>query len=152
MKIRWIATVLSLVVATGISGAAHALDEVYTGFFSNLAVGGYDPVAYFADGMPLRGSSEHTYDWKGVTWQFAKARNRELFQADPDKYAPAYGGYCAYAVANGATAPGDPEVWRVVDGRLYLNVNRTIQNEWQKDIPGFVRSADANWPQLLQGE
>ncbi len=152
MTIRRIAAVLTFMVALGTSGAAHALDPIYTGFLSDLAVGGYDPVAYFADGMAVKGSSEHTYEWMGATWRFSSAQNRELFQAASDKYAPEYGGYCAYAVANGVTAPGDPEVWKVVDGKLYLNVSKSIQIEWEKDIPGYNQRADSNWPRLLEGQ
>ena len=152
MRIRRVAAVLALAVAIGVASAAHAIDPIYTGFFSNLAVGGYDPVAYFAAGMAEKGSSELTYEWMGATWQFASVQNRELFHANPDKYAPEYGGYCAYAVANGATASGDPEVWKVVDGKLYLNVSKSIQIEWEKDTPGYIRSADSNWPRVLEGK
>jgi YHS domain-containing protein len=143
---------LAFAIAIGASSAAHAIDPIYTGLFSDLAVGGYDPVAYFAEGIPVEGSGEYTHEWKGATWRFSSARNLELFQADPEKYAPEYGGYCAYAVANGVTAPGDPEVWRIVEGRLYLNVSESIQTEWERDIPGYIRSADSNWPRLLEGE
>ena len=86
------------------------------------------------------------------TWRFASASNRERFEREPERYAPQYGGYCAYAVSYGSTAPGDPHAWKIVDGRLYLNVNARIQAEWEKDIPGHVRKADANWPRLLAGD
>ena len=152
MRTHWIGTALVFAIAVGVSGLARALDPIYTGFFGDTAVSGYDTVAYFTDGLPVEGSREHSYDWMGTTWLFASAEHRELFQADPEKYAPRYGGYCAYAVANGVTAPGDPQVWRIVDGRLYLNVNKSIQSEWEKDIPGYIHSADANWPKLLKAD
>lgn len=152
MTSRRIAATLAFAVLVIAASPAEALDPIYTGFLSDTAVGGYDPVAYFTDGKPVEGSREHTVEWMGTTWQFASTAHRELFLQDPERYAPRYGGYCAYAVANGGTAPGAPEVWKVVEGRLYLNVNKSIQLEWEKDIPGYIRRADANWPQLLGGE
>jgi YHS domain-containing protein len=142
---------LFAVITSGVASAA-GVDAIYTGFLSDSAIDGYDAVAYFTDGKPVKGSAEHTFEWKGATWRFATAEHKAQFEQEPDRYAPQYGGYCAYAVANGATAPGDPSVWRIVDGELYLNLSKSIQSEWEKHIPGFVRSADANWPRLLKGE
>ena len=137
----------SLTVAGG--GSAWAIDEVYTGRFSSVALGGHDAVAYFTESRPIEGSSELEYRWKGATWRFASQRNLEAFQADAEAYAPQYGGYCAYAVSQGATAPGDPNVWRIVDGKLYLNVNEAVGKIWANDIPGYIAKADAIWPELL---
>ena len=109
---------------------------------------GYDPVSYFTGAAPVRGSEAITAPHRGETYRFISAANRDAFAADPEKYLPQYGGYCAWAVAQGKLAPGDPLVSRVVDGKLYLNVNRSIAARWQQDIPGFIRSADANWPKL----
>lgn len=109
---------------------------------------GYDPVAYFTDGKPVKGTAALTADYKGEKYQFATAQNRDAFVAAPEKYLPQYGGYCAWAVAQNQLAPGDPKVFKVVDGKLYLNVNRDVANRWEKDIPGFIRAADANWPKL----
>ena len=131
MKTFWAMVSAALVSLS--AAAASAIEPIYTGTFSSTAVGGFDPVSYFSDAGPTRGSAD-------------------LFRAEPEKYAPQYGGYCAYAVANGVTAPGDPEVWKIVDDKLYLNVNRSIANEWEKDIPGYVRKADQNWPRLLASE
>jgi hypothetical protein len=89
------------------------------------------------------GSNEFEHDWKGSKWQFVSAENRKLFKRNPEKYAPRYGGYCAWAAAQGYTAEGDPEVWRIVDGKLYLNFNRAVQEKWFKDIPGLL----SNQPQ-----
>lgn len=138
---------LALVLA---SSAAGADDRIYTGFMSDVALGGHDPVAYHTEGRPVEGSSEHEVEWRGATWRFASAENRAKFEADPQRYAPAYGGYCAYAVAQGTTAPGDPEVWKIVDGTLYLNVNEAIADRWEKDIPGYIAKADANWPDVVE--
>lgn len=116
---------------------------------NGLAIRGTDPVAYFTEEKPVRGSAEFEYEWMGSTWRFASAENRDLFSENPDQYAPQYGGYCAYAVANGYTASIDPNAWRIVDGKLYLNFNRRVQNLWQQDIPGHIAKGDANWPAAL---
>jgi YHS domain-containing protein len=116
---------------------------------SNGAIQGYDPVAYFTEGRPVRGSREFTHQWKGATWRFASAENRERFAAAPEKYAPQYGGYCAYGVASGYAVKIEPDAWRVVDGKLYLNYDRSVQATWASDIQGYVRKANANWPGVL---
>jgi hypothetical protein len=115
---------------------------------NGVAVRGTDPVAYFAEGRPVAGRADLTLDWAGATWRFATAANRDTFAADPARYAPAYGGFCAWAVAEGYTAPIDPAAWRIVEGRLYLNYSRTIQRRWERDIAGNIRRADTNWPRL----
>ena len=130
--------------------ALAAKDLVYTGWLSNLAVGGYDAVAYFTEGKPVEGSDAFTVEYNGATFQFASAANRDAFAADPARYAPQYGGYCAWAVAQGYTAKGDPDQWKVVDGKLYLNYNADVKARWEQDIPGNLRSGDANWPKVLE--
>lgn len=112
------------------------------------AVKGYDVVAYFEEGAPKQGSAEFTHQWRGAEWRFASAAHRDLFAADPERYAPQYGGYCAYAMAWGGTADIDPRVWKIVDGKLYLNMSRHVQRLWEKDVPGNVEKADINWPKL----
>jgi hypothetical protein len=87
--------------------------------------------------------------WQGAAWRFASAENRERFEADPVAYAPQYGGWCAWAVAEGYTASTVPEAWKIVDGRLYLNYSRGVQRRWERDIPGNIARADANWPGVL---
>ena len=109
---------------------------------------GYDPVSYFTATGSARGSGAIAAEFRGEQYHFVTAANRDLFVADPEKYLPQYGGYCAWAVAQGKLAAGDPTVSRVVDGKLYLNVNRSIAARWEQDIPGFIRSADANWPRI----
>ncbi len=112
------------------------------------AIGGTDPVAYFTEGRPVSGRAEFAHEWQGATWRFASAANRDRFAAEPARYAPAYGGFCAYAVARGYTAPIDPEAWRIVDGRLYLNYDLGTRALWERDIPGEIAKAEANWPKL----
>ena len=116
----------------------------------NLAIKGYDPVAYFNQSKPVEGSSDFEYEWKGAKWRFSSAENMALFKADPEKYAPKYGGYCAWAVSEGSLADIDPEVWKIVDGKLYLNYNQDIQKKWELDIPGHISKADKNWPGVLK--
>lgn len=113
-----------------------------------VAIRGADPVAYFREGRPVPGSAAFSHTWQGVTWRFATAANRDAFAAEPERYAPAYGGHCAWAVAQGYTAPIDPAAWKIVGGRLFLNYDRSVQRRWERDIPGFIAKADANWPAL----
>ena len=133
-----------------IAPAAHAEPAVYTGRFSNTALQGYDPVAYFTDGQPVKGSKEFSTEYNGATFQFASAANRDAFLADPSAYAPQYGGYCAWAMADGKYAKGDAKHWKIVDGKLYLNYNSGIQKKWNADIPGFIDKADTRWRELQE--
>ncbi len=115
---------------------------------SGHAVSGYDVVAYFdgAQPGPKPGRADITAEWNGATWAFATEENRERFLADPAAYAPAYDGHCAFGVAKGGKVPGDPQLWRVVDGRLYLNLQPSVQEMWLEDVPGNIAAAEANWP------
>mgnify|MGYP001168865273 CR=1 FL=1 len=150
--IRRLLSALALALIPMISAqSAHAAKpEVYTAFASDLAVGGYDAVAYFKINTPVEGSKQFEYDYKGVKWRFASAENLAAFKASPEKYAPQYGGYCAWAVSQGYTAKGDPKYWRIVDGKLYLNYNADIQKKWEKDTPSLIAKGDANWPKVLE--
>lgn len=132
-----------------VAPAFAAAPEVFTARFSNLAVGGYDPVAYFETGAPAKGSKEFSIDYNGATWRFASAETLEKFKASPAAYAPQYGGYCAWAVSQGYTAPGNPGNWAVRDGKLYLNYNDKVQSDWLKDPDGFIAKANVNWPGVL---
>lgn len=114
------------------------------------AIRGHDPVAYFTDGKPVKGSDEHTLEWSGTLFKFASSENLALFQADPEKYAPQYGGYCAYAVSEGYTASTVPEAWDIVDGKLYLNYSLSVKRKWSKNIPERIAAANQNWPAVLQ--
>lgn len=115
-----------------------------------LAIKGYDPVAYFLEKKPVKGSKEFAYTWKGAKWLFSSADNRELFTSHPEKYGPQYGGYCAYAVSQGTTADIDPKSWSIVDEKLYLNLNKRIQNHWTNNMAEFIKKADENWPGVLK--
>jgi YHS domain-containing protein len=115
---------------------------------SKLAVKGYDVVAYFDDGRAVAGSTAFEHEVGGVRYRFASAANRDRFVQDPQRYLPQYGGFCAYAVSKGYTADTDPQAWRIVDGRLFLNYDRGVQRLWEEDIPGRIAKGDANWPGL----
>jgi YHS domain-containing protein len=112
------------------------------------AIRGYDPVAYFTEEKAVEGSAAHTHEYQGATWQFVSAENREKFIADPQAYAPAYGGYCAWAVANNYTAPIDPDARSIRDGKLYLNYSKVVRARWGFDKSGNIEAADRNWPNL----
>ncbi len=116
---------------------------------NGIAIDGTDPTGYFTDGAPVTGDPEIALDWNGATWRFASAEARAMFEADPGRYAPRFGGYCAWAVAEGYTASTTPEAWKIVDDRLYLNFSRRIQRRWEQDIPGNILRAEANWPAVL---
>lgn len=113
-----------------------------------LAVSGYDVVSYFVgDGTPVEGTEALTVRYNGFDYRFANEDNANTFVEDPAKYAPAYGGYCAWAIgAKDALAPGNPEVYEIVDGTLYLNFNTDVQTSWREDIPGFIENGDTNYP------
>ena len=147
MKRQWLLITFALFVAAGAWASEPA---VYTGLLSNTGAGGYDTVSYFESGEPIKGSSEYATEHLGVTWRFASAENLARFEANPARFVPAYGGYCAWAIAQGYLAKGDPEHWAIRDGRLYLNYNKSVQDRWLKDIGGFIQQADANWPNVLE--
>lgn len=115
----------------------------------SIAIRGADPVAYFTEARYVSGSADYVYEWGDATWQFASIENRDLFADNPEQYAPQYGGFCAWAVAEGYTAPVDPEAWEIVDGKLYLNYDARIQRRWQRDIPGNIARANENWPEII---
>jgi len=117
-----------------------------------LIIKGYDPVAYFDVGKPVKGLEEFEYQWMGGTYHFSSKENLELFKKDPEKYAPQYGGYCAYAVSQDYTASVDPEAWDMVNGKLYLNYSKSVQKKWRQKRDEYIASADKNWPKLKAKE
>jgi YHS domain-containing protein len=137
-----------LLLAALVMGAAASPARAADYTHGVTGIGGYDPVAYFTDGKAVRGSGFHVSTHEGVTYLFASEEHRKQFESAPAKYLPAYGGYCAYGVAIGKKFYTDPEAWKVVDGKLYLNLDAEIQKKWQEDIPGFIKKADTNWPDL----
>ena len=114
-----------------------------------IAIRGTDPVGYFKEGKPVKGNPQFSYQWGNATWYFSSAENRDLFASNPEQYAPQYGGFCAWAVSQQYTAPTDPNAWKIVDGKLYLNANKSIQKKWEKDIPGYIEKANQYWPSIL---
>jgi len=115
----------------------------------DVAIGGYDTVAYFQVGKALKGNESFQFQWHGKTWYFSTKENRDLFAAGPEKYAPQYDGYCAWAMTEGRKAPTDPEVWKIISGKLYLNCSRSAYEKWSRDIPGNIEKADKNWLKFL---
>lgn len=113
-----------------------------------VAIKGYDPVAYFEAAGPVPGSPQITTRHKGATFRFASTANRDRFLAAPERYAPQYGGFCAYGAAGGYKADIDPAAWSIVDGRLYLNYSPRIRSSWNRDQPGYIAKADRQWPQV----
>lgn len=118
-------------------------DEIYTK--SNTAINGYDVVAYFKEGKPVKGIEELSVQHKEVKWLFANKENAELFKSNPGKYEPQYGGYCAFGCSRGYKAKTSPDAWTIVDGKLYLNYNIDVRNTWNKDQQEYIKKADANW-------
>lgn len=145
----FIGAALALPVLAAPGRAAAAKAPIWTPLGSNLAVRGWDPVAYVRLRRPARGEAAFSFDWRGATFRFANAAHRDAFRAQPERWAPRYGGYCAWAVSQGYTAGIDPQAWAVVDGRLYLNYNAEIQARWRADIPGHIARANRNWPGVL---
>ena len=115
---------------------------------NTVAMGGYDAVSYQDANGPQMGSSSYSYNWNEATWYFVSASNRNVFSKNPERYAPQYGGYCAFAVSKNSLAPGDPKVWSLVDGKLYLNLNKSVQSRWTSDQKNLIIRADRNWPGL----
>ncbi|MEL6388512.1 MAG: YHS domain-containing (seleno)protein [Pseudomonadota bacterium] len=139
---------LALAVVAAAPSEGQARDPIYQTLLGT-AIDGTDPISYFTEGRPIEGSSDFSAEWNGAIWYFASAENRERFLAKPEQYAPQYGGYCAWAIAQGSLASTDPDNWDIVDGKLYLNYNDSIQERWRQDIPGFIAEADDKWPEIL---
>ena len=133
-----------------VQGARAQKPEIFTGIVKGKAAGGYDVVAYFTQGKPVKGSPKFSMQWKGAAWDFSSAENLEKFRANPAAWAPQYGGHCAYGLAQGYLVKGDPLQWRIVDGRLFLNYSADVQSRWVKDIPGYVQASDKRWPDILK--
>ena len=144
-----LALAIGLLGAVGVGAASYAQKSVGTvNKAGGFAIQGFDPVAYFAEARPRHGAVTHAYEWQGARWLFVSEANRALFAAAPERFAPMYGGFCAYGVAGGYKVAIDPNAWAIVDGRLYLNYSMAVQRSWQTDVPGFIAKADAAWPGL----
>ncbi|MFD1341963.1 YHS domain-containing (seleno)protein [Litorisediminicola beolgyonensis] len=141
-----LAAAAPIIAWAGVPGFAQGAAPIYAE--NGIAIDGTDPIAYFTEGRPVPGSADIALEWRGATWRFASEANRDAFIANPTAYAPQFGGYCAWAVAEGYTASTVPDAWRIVDGKLYLNYSRGIQKRWEGDVPGNIARGNANWPEL----
>lgn len=140
-----------MVFAPGAALAVKQTGGEYNTMFAGLGAKGYDVVAYFTDGMPVEGKAEFEAVYGGVTWRFANAEHRDAFKVEPAKYAPQYGGFCAWGIAQGKLFDVDPvNGWKIVDGKLYMNFNQDILTLWDKDLSGNLAKSEANWPSLNQ--
>lgn len=141
--VQWMIVLGFLAFATDVRAADEANISK-----DGVAIHGYDPVAYFKQSKPVKGSGGYTASHNGVTYQFSSAANQELFESDPDKYAPAYGGWCSYGVRVGRKFDIDPKAWKIVDDRLYLQLDLGTQKVWDKDLKKNIDIADRLWPQI----
>ena len=144
--------VLALIVVSFSALAAKPVNTLKNSFLASqtdIAINGYDSVAYFTKNAPVKGLDAHTYEWKGAQWKFSNQANLELFKGNPEKYAPQYGGYCAFGVANDNLVKVDPDQFTIYEGKLYLNYDASVQKDWLKDIPGYNKKADAKFQSLL---
>lgn len=143
------AMLLRLTLAIGIGWLA-ALPAFAGPYYlqDGIAADGYDAVAYFTEGKAIKGDARFQHSWDGAKWHFSSAANRDRFAADPRKYAPQYGGFCAYGVSYGSKPKVTGEAWHIHDGKLYLNYSQSIRERWRADIPGHIAKADGNWPKI----
>ncbi|MEX3011987.1 YHS domain-containing (seleno)protein [Hoeflea sp. TYP-13] len=144
LKAVW-TTLAGVAVSAVLFANAFAAGVDVNATSTGLALRGYDPVAYFTKGAPTPGDFQITADYKGATYRFENEENKALFVANPEAYAPAYGGYCAFGTAMGFKFDGDPELWRIVDNKLYLNLAPGIQKRWEADRANLIVAADTNW-------
>ncbi len=135
-------------VTAAIAGTETNVSSGLTAKGPGLAVHGYDLVAYFTQSQPTLGRAKHSTVYKDATYRFTSEEHLDAFEDDPEKVLPQYGGYCAYGVAVGAKFDGDPYLWRIVDGKLYLNLHADIQKTWEKNIPGYIKKAGRNWTRI----
>ena len=141
--------ILGAAAAVTLAGSVFAAGVDVNTTTTGLAIQGYDPVAYHTMGKPTKGDFQITSTYKDATYRFASEENKAKFDADPAAYAPQYGGYCAFGTAMGFKFDGDPTVWKIVDGELFLNLAPAVQARWEKDVPGFIEQADANWVEIV---
>jgi len=140
-----IVLVLAICYLTGLSLSAQKSATFVQG---DKAIRGYDPVAYFTESKPVKGNEKLIYNWNNTNWYFSSQQNLDLFKTSPEKYAPQYGGYCAYGLSNGYKAPTDADAWTIENGKLYLNYNTEVRDMWNKERKERIEKADKNWPQV----
>jgi hypothetical protein len=140
---------VGLVAVLGLATVASLGGQNRAGVFNatrGVALGGYDVVAYFEEGKAVKGSAAFAHPWQGVTWQFATEARRSAFAAAPERFAPQFGGYCAYGVSRGYAVDIDPDAWAIEGGKLYLNYSKSVQRTWNQDRAGYITKAEAQWP------
>lgn len=134
------------IILLGVACNSSQTFEVYAP--DNKAINGYDPVAFFTEAKPVKGNNAFAYKWKDATWYFASQKNLDAFKTQPEKYAPQYGGFCAYGTAEGHKAPTKPETWTVENNKLYFNYDMGVKKEWDKDRTGLIKKGDEAWPEV----
>lgn len=137
---------LTLPLLCLIASGAMAADEVFVA--DSVAIRGYDPVAYFTEGAPVKGDPQFRHEWNGVAWLFSSRDNLERFQADPERFAPQFGGFCAFGMSRGYKVGTDPAAFTVHEGKLYLNYSLPVQATWLKDTGAYIDKAEVNWTTL----
>ncbi len=155
MKLRNLMIVAAALAAPiAVIAPAQADGGVFVGVEgANVAVSGYDTVSYFqGSGKPVKGSAKYKVKYDGAVWHFSSQSNADAFKENPAKFAPQYGGHCAWAMSRGSLAPGDPTLYKVHDGKLYLNFNRDVQSTWLGDIEGFIAKSDPAWTKIPDGK
>jgi len=141
---KYLLATLGLIFALSLGTQAKEIKPINSGI-TKVAIKGYDTVNYFTEKKPAKGSKEFSTSYMGATWHFKNQVHLDLFNASPEKYAPQYGGYCAYAVSQNDTAKIDPTQWTVLENRLYLNYNKKIQKKWNADRANYITLANVNW-------
>ncbi len=131
-----------------LSSIAFAADIDMSADDNDIAIGGYDTVSYFTDSKPTLGSAKYTATYKNAIYQFSSAENRDTFRANPEYYAPQYGGFCAMGVALEKKLTVDPTAWYIESNKLYLNLNKAVQKKWLSDVPGYIETSEHNWPEI----
>ena len=149
MKKKYSLSFLILFTSLLFSATSYAVKPIYSGGKERAAIKGYDPVAYFTENKAIKGSSDFVYEHNGARWLFANELHRTAFIANPEKYSPQYGGYCAYAVSRKKSASSKPDYFTIHDGKLYLNYSSSVYKRWIKDPDGYISSADENWSYVL---
>jgi YHS domain-containing protein len=152
MKFNAKKLILFLIVGVGLavavwvgSGAKNEAFKPINTTAENIAVRGFDAVAYFTAEAAVTGDPKYEFVWNGAKWLFANAENLEKFRQNPENYAPQFGGYCSYAVSKGYTADGDPQAWKIVDGKLYLNYNQKVKEMWEAEQDQRIKEGEKNW-------
>lgn len=148
MKLHTLLKTATIASSLALSSFAFSADIDMSADKNDLAIQGYDPIAYFTDSKPTQGNTQYSATYKNAIYHFVSAENRDAFRSDPTKYAPQYGGYCAMGVSLNKKLDTDPTAWRIVDNKLYLNLNKDVQKRWLEDVPGNIVIAEEVWPTI----